>query len=78
MYLAAIAITVSLLLGSTAVGAETESLPTQQYSVLCRWVDADDNVVVGPRLTLFEGEAGNVAVGSQSPFVIGISTDEEA
>lgn len=77
MYLAAIAITVSMLLGSTAVGAETESLPAQQYSVLCRCVDADGNVVVGPRLTLFEGEKGNVAVGSQSPFVIGISTDED-
>ncbi len=77
MYLAAIAITVSMLLGSTAVGAETESLPTPQYSVLCRCVDADGNVVVGPRLALFEGEAGNVAVGSQSPFVIGFAADED-
>ena len=77
MYLAAIAITVSMLLGSTAVGAETESLSTQQYSVLCRCVDADGNVVVGPRLTLFEGEKGNVAVGSQSPFVIGFAADED-
>ena len=77
MYLAAIAITVSMLLGSTAVGAETGSLPTQQYSVLCRCVDADGNVVVGPRLTLFEGEKENVAVGSQSPFVIGFAADED-
>jgi hypothetical protein len=79
MYLAASVITVSMLLGGfhPTMGAETESQPRQQYSVLCRCVDVDNNVVVGPRLTVFEGEERTAAVGSQSPFVIGISTEED-
>jgi hypothetical protein len=79
MYLAASAITVSMFLGGfqPTIDVEAESQPTQQYSVLCRWVDADDNVVVGPRLTLFDGEKANAAVGSQSQFVVGITADED-
>jgi hypothetical protein len=79
MYLAASAVIVSMLLGALpqTTGEETESQPTRQYTVLCRWVDADDNVVVGPKLTLSEGEKGNVSIGSRSPFVVGITADED-
>ena len=78
MNLAASAIAVSMLFGGfhPTLGEKAESPSPQPYSVLCRWVDADNSVVVGPRLLLSEGEKGNVVAGSQSPFVIGITTDE--
>ncbi len=76
MYLAASAIAVSMLLGGfpPTTGDEPQSEPAQQYSVLCRWVDADGSIAVGPKLTLLEGRKGNFSHGTQTPLVIGVST----
>ena len=69
MYLTASTITVSMLLRGFSQMADegTDSQSLHQYNVLCRWVDADDSVVVGPTLALIEGEKAKLRLVRRSP-----------